>query len=268
MPLTFSHPAAVLPLARPLRKWSVPSALVIGSMVPDFAFFIPLGVTRTGSHSLAGLFWFCLPIGLVTYLIFHLFLKYPLVSLLPDAINRRLGHILGTTRLPNASWLAVSASLTIGALTHLIWDSFTHPGAPGVEAIPILRMEVFVIDTYHGYVCKLLQYFSSGLGLLILSIWSILWLRNTPPRPNLILPMTNSERIKSTFAILALPLASGLFTAIVHFPNPITMRGVELLLGMGAISVFSSLGIGLVLFASWWHVWSMRFKIPNTSDTN
>ncbi|MFZ5858957.1 MAG: DUF4184 family protein [Chloroflexota bacterium] len=260
MPLTFSHPAAVLPLARPLRKWSVPSALVIGSMTPDFAFFIPLGVTRMGSHSLAGIVWFSLPLGLATYLIFHLLLKYPLVSLLPDPISRRLSHVLGTSRLPNVSWLAVIASLVIGALTHLAWDSFTHAGALGVESIPLLQMEVFVIDTYHAYVYKLIQYFSSGLGLLILGIWGILWLRKTPPCPEPILPMTNSERIKSAIAILAVPFISGLFTAISHFPNPITMRGVELLLGMGAISVFSALGIGLVLYASWWHVWKMDLK--------
>jgi hypothetical protein len=230
-------------------------------MLPDFAFFIPLGVTRMGSHSLAGIFWFCLPLGLAAYLIFHLFLKYPLVSLLPDPISRRLSQALGTTRLPNVPWLAVIASLTVGALTHLAWDSFTHAGALGVEAIPFLRMEVFVIDTYHGYVYKLIQYFSSGLGLLILGIWCILWFRKTPPSPEPVLPMENSERITSALAILVVPFASGLFTTIFHFPNPITMRGVELLLGMGAISVFSALGIGLILYASWWHVWKMRFKV-------
>jgi hypothetical protein len=260
MPLTFSHPAAILLLVHPLRKWSVPSALVVGSMAPDFAFFIPLGVTRTGSHSLVGLFWFCLPLGLIAYLVFHLFLKYPLVSLLPDPINRRLSQTLGATRLPNASWLAVFASLVVGTLTHLTWDAFTHAGALGVEAIPFLRMEVFVIDTYHGYVYKLLQYFSSGLGLLILGIWSVLWFRKTPPSPDPILAVKNSERIKSALAILAVPFASGLFTAIFYFPNPLTMRGIELLLGMGAISVFSALGIGLVLYASWWHIWEMRFN--------
>jgi hypothetical protein len=194
-------------------------------------------------------------------LIFHLFLKYPIVSLLPDPISRRLSHALGTTRLPKVSWLAVIASLTIGVLTHLVWDSFTHAGALGVEAIPLLRMEIFVIDTYHGYVYKLIQYFSSGLGLLILGLWCILWLRKTLPSPEPILPMTNSKRIKSAFAILAVPFVSGLFTAIIHFPKPFTIRGFELLLGMGAVSVFSALGIGLIFYASWWHVWKMRLKV-------
>lgn len=253
MPFTIAHPAAVLPLPRILRKWTVPSALVIGSMTPDFAFFLPLGVTRTESHSLAGIFWFCLPIGLASYLTFHLLLKHPLISLLPDWISRRLSHI-ATTRLPNVSWLAVAISLATGALTHLAWDSFTHPGAPGVEAIPFLRAEVFVIDTYHGYVYKLLQYFSSGFGLLILGIWSFHWLRKAPIGPAPAASMTISSRIKSLIVILALPFTSGLVTAVTYFPNPFTVRGVELLLGMGAISVFSALGLALIVFASWWHL--------------
>jgi hypothetical protein len=260
MPFTLAHPAAVLPLPRILRKWAVPSALVIGSMSPDFAFFLPIGVTRTGSHSLAGIFWFCLPVGLASYLTFHLLLKHPLLSLLPDWVGRRLSYIVGTTLLPNVSWLAVTVSLIIGTLTHLVWDSFTHPGAPGVEAIPFLRMDVFVIDTYHAYVYKLLQYFSSGFGILILGIWGILWLRKTPLGAEPAVPMSGAERIKSATAILAIPFISGLVTAATYFPRPFTVRGVELLLGMGAISVFSALGLALIVFASCWHLWPGRAK--------
>ena len=35
MPFTFAHPAAVVPLLRPLGRYGVLSALVIGSIVPD-----------------------------------------------------------------------------------------------------------------------------------------------------------------------------------------------------------------------------------------
>lgn len=261
MPFTLAHPAAILAIPSPLQKWTVPSALVIGSMSPDFAFFLPLGVSRLESHSLMGIFWFCLPVGLATYLIFHLLLKHPLTSLLPDWINRRLITVTGKMRrLPKASWLIVTTSLFIGTLTHLAWDAFTHPGAPGVEAIPFLRVEVFTVDTYHAYAYKLLQYFSSGLGILILGIWSFLWLRKSPlgaPPPR---SMMISERIKTIALILAVPFTSGLFTTLVHFPTPITMRGVELLLGKGAVSVFSSFGIALLSFAIWWHLWPKQMK--------
>jgi len=55
MPLTPAHAAAVVPLWRLLGSRAVLSALVIGSMTPDFAYFLPLGVRRAESHSLAGL---------------------------------------------------------------------------------------------------------------------------------------------------------------------------------------------------------------------
>ena len=79
MPYPFAHPAAVLPLARPMGRFAVPSALAIGSVVPDLWYFVPFA-DRADSHSLAALFWFCLPAGLAAYALFHLLLKQPLTS--------------------------------------------------------------------------------------------------------------------------------------------------------------------------------------------
>ena len=45
MPFTLAHPAAVIPLCGILRRASVPSALIIGSMAPDLVYFVPLGST-------------------------------------------------------------------------------------------------------------------------------------------------------------------------------------------------------------------------------
>jgi hypothetical protein len=51
MPFTASHVAAVLPLVRtPL----LPSALVVGSMVPDLPYFLPLPLTSYVTHSPVG----------------------------------------------------------------------------------------------------------------------------------------------------------------------------------------------------------------------
>ncbi|MSQ59664.1 MAG: DUF4184 family protein [Betaproteobacteria bacterium] len=46
MPFTIAHPAAALPLLRPLRGFGVLSALVIGSMTPDFPYFLTGDLTR------------------------------------------------------------------------------------------------------------------------------------------------------------------------------------------------------------------------------
>jgi hypothetical protein len=120
VPYPFAHPLAVLPLVRPMGRFAVPSALAIGSVVPDLWYFVPLA-GRDDSHAVAGLLWFCLPLGLLIYLWFHLVLKEPLIALL----SSRLASFT-CAGLPRRPWSAVLASLLAGALTHVAWDELTH----------------------------------------------------------------------------------------------------------------------------------------------
>ena len=64
MRLTIAHAAAVLPL-RQFGKLRLPLvALMIGSMSPDYAYFLPGDLDRVDTHSFAGLFYFCWPVSL------------------------------------------------------------------------------------------------------------------------------------------------------------------------------------------------------------
>ncbi len=91
MPFTISHADAVLPFARFLGRWRVLSALVIGSMAPDFGFFLPWQLPRFETHSAAALLTFSLPAGLIVYWIFQRLIKTPLRQVLPDdAYDRSL----------------------------------------------------------------------------------------------------------------------------------------------------------------------------------
>lgn len=123
MPYPFAHPAAVLPLPRLMGRFAAPSALAIGSIVPDLWYLLPLA-HREGSHSIAGLFWFCMPVGLAAYLLFHFVLKQPLIAL----ISPRLGSF-SPPGLPPAPWHAVLGSLLVGSITHLVWDGLAHSEA-------------------------------------------------------------------------------------------------------------------------------------------
>jgi hypothetical protein len=124
MPYPFAHPAAIVPLAGPMGRFAVPSALAIGSMIPDAWYFVPL-LVRNDSHSLGGLLWFCLPAGLLVYLLFHIVLKQPLLALLPVSLAAKLAQF-ASPRLPEAAWHAVVLSLLVGACTHLAWDAISH----------------------------------------------------------------------------------------------------------------------------------------------
>lgn len=68
MPFTLCHPAVVLPLHEAARRRTSLSALAIGSMAPNFVYCFSLGVSGGFTHSLAGVFLYCLPAGLVALL--------------------------------------------------------------------------------------------------------------------------------------------------------------------------------------------------------
>jgi Domain of unknown function (DUF4184) len=127
MPYACAHPAAVIVLPRLLGKLAVPSALAIGSVIPDAWYFLPV-VERADSHSALGLLLFCLPAGVFAYAAFHLVCKEPLLALLPAGLAARAGAF-ACTGLPQVPKRAVLVSIIAGALTHYAWDALTHPGA-------------------------------------------------------------------------------------------------------------------------------------------
>lgn len=71
MPFTFAHPAIILPLPFLNKRWFSLTGLIIGSMIPDFEYFIRMRIQSIYSHTLAGIFWFDLPLALLISFIFH-----------------------------------------------------------------------------------------------------------------------------------------------------------------------------------------------------
>jgi len=184
VPFTFAHPAAAVPLARVLKRRGAFSALVIGSVAPDLAFVLPIGLKRFESHDLAGLLWFCLPVGLLGYLWFHTLARTPLLWLMPESIRSRVEP--GPSRrfgLPDISWLWVAVSLLLGSLSHIAWDSLTHRGGFLVESFEVMRRPLAQPWGWNFAPYKILQYVSGVAGLLLLALWYRRWVRRTPARP-------------------------------------------------------------------------------------
>lgn len=170
MPFTVSHAAAALPLRR-LAGGRLPlAAMMIGAMAPDFAYFATLGRDRLATHSIAGLFWFCLPVGLAVWLFFVRVLERPTVALLPEPWRTRFTY--QPERLTLRALALASVAVILGALTHIAWDSFTHSGSPVVEALPFLRAEIFRIDGQPVHVSWMLQHVSSLFGGVVLLFWA------------------------------------------------------------------------------------------------
>ena len=176
MPITFSHPAAVVPL---LGVGLVPSALVIGSITPDLPYYLPGPLTSARTHAASGIVTFDLVLGLLAFLVWHVLLAPTAVALAPAALRERLAPGLPVpAREYVRRWWLVLVSLAIGAATHVVWDSFSHPGRWGTDRIGWLREEH---GPFMGYTW--VQYGSGAVGFVVLAIVLGRWWRRTPRTP-------------------------------------------------------------------------------------
>ncbi|HEY8781249.1 MAG TPA: DUF4184 family protein [Mucilaginibacter sp.] len=171
MPLTFAHPAIVLPFSKLTKRWLSLTGLVIGSMAPDFEYFIRMRLVSAYSHTWPGLIWFDLPLGVMLVIIYEFWVKDPLITHLPTALNRRFFSFKGYREYYSLQYFfAIFLSVLIGAASHIFWDGFTHRAGYFVHQIPELQS----IINFYGYsvhIYTVLQYASTAAGaLLILTV--------------------------------------------------------------------------------------------------
>lgn len=255
MPFTVAHPAAVIPLHRSLPRWTVPSALVIGSIAPDLAYFLPARIPRAESHSVAGLFWFCLPVGCAVYVLFHLVMKHPMLRLAPVDIARRLGSVVGPPRgLQSRPWLPIGISLLLGAATHLGWDAFTHGGTPVLRADRFLRAPLLAIGSYPLSTYTVLQHGSTVFGVVVLGWWIRRWLQTAPIGPAPSAPISGRERVVAITILVAVPVACGIVVALSRLSSSVTDAHLQKAVGKGLVSAFASFGATLFTFSTWWQL--------------
>lgn len=180
MPFTLSHPAAVLPLRRccpPLRF----AGLAVGSIIPDFGYYVPLLAPHAQTHSLWGILLFGLPAGWLLLALLQV-LKRPLCFVLPQPHRGALTPLAAPrTRLPGLrDGLWTSGSILLGAWTHIAWDSFTHVHRWGPQHLAWLNALLFRVDGQAVALYECLQWLSSVAGGAILLSAYRRWLRRHP----------------------------------------------------------------------------------------
>ncbi len=165
MPFTFTHPAVVLPLKKIFGKWVSLTGLIIGSLTPDFEYFIRMKIQSNYSHTLLGTFWFNLPLGLLLCFVFHEIIKKPLIENSPKFIQIRTNELkkLNWTKYFKSNWIIVSLSIIIGAYSHILWDSFTHSNAYFTNYFKLDESLLFGYPLY-----KVFQHLSTFIGGLII----------------------------------------------------------------------------------------------------
>jgi hypothetical protein len=243
MPFTLAHPVAALPLRRWLGRFGSISGLAVGSMIPDLAYFPPIGVLRAQSHSLAGIFIYCLPAGLLFWIAYRSLLRPFFLALAPSA----LAHRVGPGRVPAWSmteWRAVVPSLVLGAATHVLWDSFTHGNGAMVRAIPALQTRIDLFHWYAPRIYTILQHASTLVGLTILTSWGMRWFDRTEPRPSPVVGAVRSWPRALTLVVLVGPaLGAGLSVIWARWTAE---ESIEVLRGTFGRAVFASGTVFLV----------------------
>lgn len=188
MPFTPSHALVALPFVRtPL----VPAAIAIGAMTPDLPLFLRgVGLNYEFTHTAGNVVWTAL-LAFVLFLVWRVVLSPAVPELVPAWVARRLpegwdrsafaaaGEAVGVGGR-RAYPVLLAASLILGVISHILWDLFTHEGRTGVELVPALD-EMW--GPLPGY--KWLQHGSSVIGLAIIGIWALVWVRRRSPRPTL-----------------------------------------------------------------------------------
>jgi len=172
LPFTFAHPVVVIPIKNKWPTWFSLTGLVVGSMAPDFEYFIRMKTVTTISHTSAGILLFDLPIVLLVSYVFNSVIKKPLLLNLPSPFNSLYEHLPPDRSIVLSTktfWVYVLSAF-VGVLTHLLWDSFTHINGAFVVRSEFLSSYLTIFSTKVP-IYKILQHGSTLLGLVSLFIY-------------------------------------------------------------------------------------------------
>lgn len=245
MPFTPSHIAAALPFARtPL----IPAALVIGTLQPDLFFYLPVGVNREFTHSWFAVFTFDLAVSLVVFALWQLIFRAPVLDFAPRWVRARMPH---RGSKPGRGGRAVYAlllvaSILIGCVTHVFWDSFTHDSA-FVRDAPLLFDQLGPLRLYTW-----LQHLGSLRGLVAVAGFVLWWKRSAPVGPPASTRLTDRARRAMWVMVLSSGLAVALLiwiSGIVSGQSPLqnTLVYATVVIGIAVAGLFA------MVIALLWH---------------
>ncbi|WP_343588423.1 DUF4184 family protein [Flavobacterium sp.] len=159
----------ILPLRYLPKSWFSLTALIIGSLTPDFEYFLRMKVKSYYSHTLIGIFWFDLPLALLLTFLFHNLTRDLLLRNLPSFIKNRT--MIFTNFDWNIyfkrNWFIVLISLLIGIFSHIFWDAFTHKHGYFVNQFEIFKNTVLLFGVEIPF-WKIAQHLSTLIGIIVI----------------------------------------------------------------------------------------------------
>jgi hypothetical protein len=224
---------------------------VIGSMGPDLFYYVPLPISREYTHSLTGVFTVDLALGIVGFFLWQLVFRRPLFDFMPLYVRRKLASLRSDGIRPRgAAWwkvaLLIIASVLLGTLTHVFWDSFTHAGAT-VSTVGWLQQQWGPLPAY-----RWAQYFSSVFGAVAVVWWAAVWLRRARSTDAAPTRLTSGLRIAAWVCLVIVGVGvfatiwvHGLFTGLSALNSGLLFRSATV-----AIACAGLVAIGWTI--AWW----------------
>ncbi|MEM7737241.1 MAG: DUF4184 family protein [Deinococcota bacterium] len=192
-----------------------------------------------------------------TYLfIYHRLLKRPLLALLPPVIQHRVD--VDSFQLRTVRQVArATASILLGALTHIIWDSFTHISGTAVQVLPILQAPVGNFAGEPLYVYKFLQYASTVLGGFIVVVWVgyVLWKGEARA--------TSSAATYSPIYLVSM-LTLAMLTGFIYGAVVLNQQGWRHAVVQTVVTSMSTFAGLLVVFSIIWYILSNRIRFTKS----
>jgi len=167
MPFTPAHTALVLPFLR--QRWFSATGLIIGSIAPDFEYFLKMSVNGVHGHTLPGIFYFDLPVSVALAFLFHECVKQNFINNLPAFLQQWLAPLkaLRFRDYMRTHWFVFLLSAAFGSLSHIFWDSFTHEDGLFVQLLPVYDDTVVPFEGVRYPLFYALQHISTFAGLFI-----------------------------------------------------------------------------------------------------
>jgi hypothetical protein len=217
------------------------SALVIGSLAPDFEYLYHLRPYGPFGHSVLGLVAFCLPLGLGAWIAFRALVAPALLRLLPPGLAAALQADAGPAPRLTVALLAATAVL-LGAASHDVWDAFTHQHGWAVTQLSVLRAPVPTLFPGLPWY-TLLQHGSTVVGLVAITIAAARWVCRQPPEA---CRLTPGQASRSRAVALAL-LGAGALGAVANAARGL-QDGVAQALGFAAVGGMAALALALLAY--------------------
>jgi hypothetical protein len=181
---------------------------------------------------------FVLAVGFFSVVAWRLLVLSPLRVLVSRGVGVRLPRSPGVV-VAELPWLALG--VVVGAVTHVVWDSFTHAGRWGVDLVPWLHTEHLGLPGY-----KWAQFASGALGLVVIAVWGLRHLARTVPDPEGLRSTAEERRV--AWALVVAGTLAGVVAALLAYsgtPERTLFRVVTL----GGAAAAAGL---VVACALWW----------------